>query len=159
MLLEKGAAQVIKLTNAIPANWLSKGVESVDFDDRGKALASPKLRDIGLSMRLQMGMVQNGMTMLTLQTEGSKAVLTGVQVFDGQGKPWPTFMQNEDGAETCELYVAGKPAAPLSLALLASGGGGSVQVPLLAEHIPITRSTNPQAKATQPQTEPIPHAP
>jgi hypothetical protein len=153
----KGAPQIVKLTNAIPANWIVSGnsAANIDFDGRGKPMNDPKLRELGLSLRLQMGMVQSGMTMLTFQTEGSKTVVTDAQIFDAQGRPWPTFIQNEGGADNCQVMVAGKPAAPLSLALLASGGGGSFQVPLVAEHIPLARPTGAKGKAitTQPPSD------
>jgi hypothetical protein len=161
----KGASQVVKLTNAIPANWIISGnsLGNIDFDGNGKPLNDPKLRELGLSLRLQMGMVQSGMTMLTFQTEGSKAALTDAQAFDAQGRPWPTFIQNEGGSDSCQIIIAGKPAAPLSLALLASGGGGSFQVPLVAEHIPLSHATGPKdkdkASGHQPTSETKPSKP
>ena len=63
------------------------------------------------------------------------------QVFDSDGRPWPTSLiqQDQDGGETrsCQLMVAGKPKPPFSLALALGGIGASVSVPVLVETVPI----------------------
>jgi hypothetical protein len=90
-----------------------------------------------------MAMSQSGVTMLMLQIDGKKGVLVDAQVFDAQGKPWPTFLgqQNMGMGEGngCQLVVPGSPPAPLSLAVVASGSGSAVEVPVLVEHIPLTQ--------------------
>lgn len=141
-----GSQQVVKLTNAVPAKWItdaSKTMGGGGFDPSEKPLNSAALADLGLSLSVQMGMVQSGMTMLTLQVKGTQATLTDAQVFDADGKPWPTFLQQQDfgGGEegSCQIMVAGKPQPPLSLALAASGGGASVTVPILVEHVALTK--------------------
>jgi hypothetical protein len=139
-----GGAEVVKMTNAIPANWIidpAKGMSG--FDASEKKINSPKLAEMGMPLSLQMGMAQSGMTMLMLQINGKKGVLVDAQVFDAQGKPWPTFLgqQNMGGDEGngCQLMVPGSPPAPLSLAVVASGSGSSVDLPVLVEHIPLTQ--------------------
>jgi hypothetical protein len=136
----------VKMSNAIPANWIvdpTQGLRNGGFDGSEKKINSPKLTELGMPLSLQMGMAQSGMTMLMLQIGGKKGVLIDAQVFDAQGKPWPTFFaqQNMGGAEGdgCQLMVPGSPPAPLSLAVVASGSGSSVEVPVLVEHIPLTQ--------------------
>ena len=135
-----GGSQVVKLTNAVPADWIadvSKAMRGRGFDSAEKPLNSARLAELGLSLSLQMGMVQSGMTMLRLEVKGQRAALTDAQVFDADGKPWPTFLQQSDTGEEgmCQIMIAGKPQPPLSLALLASGSGSTVEVPILMEHV------------------------
>ena len=141
-----GGSQVVKLTNAIPAKWItdaSKMLGGGSFDSSEKALNSPTLTGLGLELSLQMGMAQSGMTMLELQVKGKQTALTDAQVFDANGKPWPTFLQQQDfgggDANSCQVLVAGKPEPPLSLAFLASGGGPTVEVPILVEHVTVSK--------------------
>ena len=140
-----GAQQVVKLTNAVPAKWITDASKMMGggFDSSEKPLNSAALTDLGLTLSMQMGMVQSGMTLLTLQVKGTQATLTDAQVFDADGKPWPTFLQQQDtgGGEenSCEIMVAGKPLPPFSLALAASGSGASVTVPILVEHVALTK--------------------
>ncbi|MGA9451071.1 MAG: hypothetical protein WBW41_06965 [Verrucomicrobiia bacterium] len=141
-----GGSQVVKLTNAIPANWIgdaSKMMGGGGLDSSEKPLNSATLAGIGLFMSVQMGMAQSGMTMLEMQVKGKQAALTDAQVFDADGKPWPTFLQQQDygngDANMCQILVAGKPQPPLSLALLASGSGSTVEVPILLEHVVLTK--------------------
>jgi hypothetical protein len=136
-------SEVVKLTNAIPANWImdrSKMMNSRSFDSSEKRLNSARLAALGLSLTTEMGMAQGGMTVLSLRVSGNKADLTDVQAFDADGRPWPTFLQQQDIGEAgmCEIMIAGKPQPPLSLALLASGGGSAIEVPILLEHVPVT---------------------
>ena len=92
-------AEVVKLTNAIPANWLMNMAQAMGggggMDMAEKHLNSPRLGELGLAISVQMGMVQSGMTMLELQIKGSKGALVDAQAFDADGKPWPTFMETE----------------------------------------------------------------
>jgi len=140
-----GSQQVVKLTNAVPGKWITDASKMMGggFDASEKPLNSAALADLGLSLSVQMGMVQSGMTVLSLQVKGTQATLTDAQVFDADGKPWPTFLQQQDsgGGEesSCQIMVAGKPQPPLSLALASSGGGSSVTVPILVEHVTLTK--------------------
>jgi hypothetical protein len=140
-----GGSRVVKLTNAVPAGWIIDPAKAMagGLNASEKPLNSAALQGLGLSLSVQMCMVQAGMTMLTLQTQGKQAALTEAQVFDANGKPWPTFLPPFDfGGEeagSCELMVAGKPQPPLSLAFLASGSGAAVDVPILVEHVPLTK--------------------
>jgi hypothetical protein len=139
-----GGAEVVKMTNAIPANWIVDATKGMGgFDSSEKKINSPKLAEMGMPLSLQMAMSQSGVTMLMLQIDGKKGVLVDAQVFDAQGKPWPTFLgqQNMGMGEGngCQLVVPGSPPAPLSLAVVASGSGSAVEVPVLVEHIPLTQ--------------------
>ena len=139
-----GAAQIVKLTNAVPASWIVDPLKTPNaFDGMGateRSLNDPKLAELGLPIRFTMGMAQSGMTMLMLQPGGKKAALADAQVFDAEGHPWPTTFQSmafgEEGG--CQVVVAGKPHPPLSLALRVSGVGANVEVPILVEHVPVT---------------------
>jgi hypothetical protein len=79
--------------------------------------------------------------MLVLGVSGTEAALTGLQAFDADGRPWPTIMQEMNLGEhgSCTVMIPGQPKAPLSLALLASGIGAAVQVPILIENLPLTQ--------------------
>ena len=143
-----GGTQVIKITNAVPADKIMDVSRMMNggmgFNSSQNQLSSEALTALGLSISIPMCMAQNGMTMLTLQVSGKDAALTDAQVFDARGKPWPTFLQSMNfggsaDTETCEVMVAGKPEGPLSLALAASGNGTTVEVPILMEHVSISK--------------------
>jgi hypothetical protein len=137
-------AEVVKLTNAIPANWIMTEAQALGggMDMTEKHLNSPRLGELGLAITLEEGMVENGMTMLQMAIKGSKGALLDAQVFDADGKPWPTILHSENSGmadeSSCQVMVAGSPKAPLSLAFAASGAGSTVEVPVLVEHVPLT---------------------
>jgi hypothetical protein len=112
------------------------------MDMTEKHLNSPRLGELGLAITLEEGMVENGMTMLQMAIKGSKGALLDAQVFDADGKPWPTILHSENSGmadeSSCQVMVAGSPKAPLSLAFAASGAGSTVEVPVLVEHVPLT---------------------
>ncbi|HEX9046180.1 MAG TPA: hypothetical protein VF988_04075 [Verrucomicrobiae bacterium] len=138
-----GGSQLVKLTNAVPANWIVDPAKIAGggfrFDSSEKNLASPALTAAGLSLSVQTAMNQGSMTMLMLQTKGKSATLTDAQVFDANGKPWPTFLlQRAFGGQddgSCQMLIAGQPQPPLSLAFLASGSAATVTVPIVVEHV------------------------
>jgi hypothetical protein len=136
-----GGAQVVKLSNAIPEKWIRVMAHEtdVDFDPTGKSINDPALPEKGLSLRLTMGAAQGPITTLLIQADGSKLSVTDGQVYDATGRPWPTFFQKQGFGEegSFALTVAGRPAAPLSLALVVSGVGASVDVPFLVEKVPL----------------------
>ena len=136
-----GGAQVLKLSNAIPEKWIRvmKSETDFDFDPSGKSINDPTLPESGLSLHLVMGMAQGPVTSLMIQTGGSKLSVTDGQVYDAAGRPWPTIFQRQDFGDegAFGLVVAGKPAAPLSLALVVNGVGASVNLPLLVEKVPL----------------------
>jgi hypothetical protein len=139
-------AEVVKLTNAIPSTWLMNMAQAMagggGVDTAEKHLNSPRLGELGLAISMEEGMTQSGMTTLQLEIKGSKGALVDAQVFDADGKPWPTLMQMEGAgmgdSSSCQLMIAGSPKPPLSLAFLASGAGSSVEVPVMVEHVPLT---------------------
>ena len=138
-----GARHIVKLTNAVPTSWIkevSKEAE-YDFDPNQRALSSPSLPELGLTLNFQMGMAQSGFTMLMLQVGGKKAVLSEAQVFDAEGRPWPTFLQQQAFGDegSCSIMVAGRPKAPLSLAFVATSVGADVEIPIVLEKVPVGR--------------------
>jgi LppM domain len=140
-----GGSEVIKLTNAVPANLvmdISKRSSGFSLDSNGGRMSEARVGDMRLTFRVRMAMVQSGMTMLQLET-GGKASLIDAQVFDSEGRPWPTtlmqfdFGSSGDGNRSSQVMVAGKPKPPFSLALAVSGVGASVSVPILLQNVPI----------------------
>jgi len=140
-----GGAEVIKLSNAVPASLVAdmskQSSYSYSSDSERGQITDSRLTDIGLSLRVQMAMVQSGMTTLSLETSKGKSALVDAQVFDAEGRPWPTTLMQPDssGSEerSCQVMVAGKPKPPFSLAVAVSGVGASVSVPILVEHVPV----------------------
>jgi hypothetical protein len=138
-----GGSQVVKISNAIPAKWISDATKGNAFrrgtDATEKPISDPKLAELGLNLKVQMAMVQAGMMNLMLELGSDKAGISDAQVFDATGRPWPTYMQGiERGDEpSLTLVVAGKPEPPLSLAFVVSGGGRTVEVPILVEKIAV----------------------
>lgn len=137
-----GQSQVVKLTNAVPANWIANGrndVSSYSYDWSGRKFSDPKLSELGVVIGLQMGMIENGMTILMLQVEGDGVSVMDVCVFDSEGTPWPTFTRKQIvGDDTSrQIMVAGQPKPPFSLALLASSGISEVRVPFELENVRI----------------------
>jgi hypothetical protein len=139
-----GGSEIIKLSNAVPANLVmdmsKRSSSSFNFDSDHGQISDSRLAELGLSVRVQTAMVQSGMTILSLQTSGGKAAIVDAQVFDLNGRPWPTLMQSDSSRgedRSCQLMVAGKPKPPLSLALAVSGVGASVALPILVENVPV----------------------
>jgi hypothetical protein len=140
-----GGAEVIKLSNAVPASLVVdvSGQSSYSFNpdsERGQ-ITDSRLAELGLSLRVENAMVQSGLTVLSLQTSGGKTALVDAQVFDAAGRPWPTTLMQPDSSggeeRSCQVIVAGKPKPPFSLAVAVSGVGASVEVPILVEHAPV----------------------
>lgn len=140
-----GRSEIIKLSNAVPASLVMNMGEHSSFNvssdsERGQ-VSDSRLVELGLMVRVQMAMVQSGITTLSLETGGSKAALVDAQVFDADGRPWPTTLMQSDSAggeeRSCQLMVAGKPKPPFSLALAVGGVGASVAVPILVENVSV----------------------
>lgn len=138
-----GATEVVKLAAVVPAKAIMDMTksQSFSFEDTERAIDDPALARIGLKVKLQSAMVQGSMTSVTLGLEGEKANIDEAQVFDANGKPWPSFLQptqsGGDEGRTINIMVAGQPKGPLSLALIASGGGQVVEVPISLEKVPV----------------------
>lgn len=134
-------SQVVKISNAIPANWIKvmKSEMDFDFDMAQKSIGDAKLAEAGLTLKLTMGMAQGAFTSLMFDASGSKGAVTDAQIYDADGRPWPTFFMKQGfgGEDSMTVMVAGKPKAPLSLALVASGAGASVKLPILIEKVPV----------------------
>lgn len=134
-----GGEEVIKLSNAVPASLVDdvggQSSHSSNSDSVQGQITDSRLAELGLSLRADTAMVQNGMTVLSLQTSGGKTALVDAQVFDAAGRPWPTTLMepNSSGAEerSCQVIVAGEPKPPYSLALTVSRVAASVEVPIL----------------------------
>jgi hypothetical protein len=74
-----------------------------------------------------------------IQPGGGKMSVTDGQVYDAAGRPWPTMFQSREFGEegSIGLMVAGRPKGPLSLALVVTGIGASVDVPFVVEKVPL----------------------
>jgi hypothetical protein len=140
-----GGSEVIKLSNAVPASLVidmsKRSSSNFSSDSERGQITDSRLTELGLSLRLQMAMVQSGMTMLSLETSGGKTALVDAQVFDADGRPWPTTLMQSDSSggedRACQIMVAGKPKPPFSLAVAVGGVGASISVPILVENVPV----------------------
>lgn len=134
-------SQMVKVSNAIPANWIRemKNERDFNFEPVGQSISDPKLAELGLALKLTMGVSQGPFTSLIFDTSGTRATMTDAQIYDAQGRPWPTFFMRQGfgGEDSMMVMVAGKPKPPLSLALVASGAGASVTVPILVEKVSV----------------------
>jgi hypothetical protein len=140
-----GGAEIIKLSNAVPAALVVDMSKTTSFQsgfdsERGQ-VTNPRLGELGLSLRVAMAMVQGSMTTLSIETTGANAALVDAQVFDVDGQPWPTtLMQNDSAADedrSSQIIVTGAPKPPFSLALQVGGVGASIAVPILVENVPV----------------------
>lgn len=139
--------RLLKISNAVPAKWIRT---DEDFDASEMRIDSPELREAGLSLRLQMAMVQNGNTMLMLNTAESKTSISDLQIFDADGAPWPTLMQQTPGGDDDEgryMILPGRPKPPLSAALLVNSSESSVRVPIQADNLALRGEAPPERKA------------
>jgi len=140
-----GAPEVVKVSNAVPAGAIMdmskpSGFAGFPSDDERGLITEARLTELGLDLRLQTAVIQSGMVMLSLEASGDRASLVDAQVFDAEGHPWPTNLQSDQsGGEerSCQIVVVGAPKAPLSLALLVSRVGSTVEVPILVEKVPL----------------------
>jgi hypothetical protein len=135
-----GGSQVVKLTNAIPAGWIARpeNAERIFMEESQKLLNHPKLSAVGLSLGVKMALETGSATVLALTLGGPPDALLDAQVFDAEGKAWPTFLvrggdSGERDAQT--ISIGGQPKPPLSLALVVCGAGASVEVPILLENV------------------------
>jgi hypothetical protein len=143
-LLYTGESEVIKISNAVPAGMvmdLSKRASgNFSFDSERGLITDPRLSELGVTMRVQMAMIQGGSTIISLQIGGTKASVLELQVFDADGKPHPTTLNdsNYSGGEerACQIMVAGKPKPPFSFAMVVGGIGSSVTLPISVENVP-----------------------
>lgn len=134
-----GGVEVLKMKNVIPTNAVvAADPEAMSGRNlRPRTISDPRLARHGLALVLQAGVVHQGATMLRLECSG-KTPLLDLQVFDRNGRPWPTGFA-VDG-ESLRVVVPGKPAPPLSLALALGSGGTSIKVPFQFEQIPTVGS-------------------
>jgi hypothetical protein len=140
-----GGSEVVKLSNAVPASMvmdMSKRSRSgFEFNSERGQMTDPHLSLLGLVLRVQMAVVQNGMTTVSLEASGRKAAIIDAQLFDKEGRSWTTAFAQDDSSDgsssRCQLVVAGRPAPPFSLALQVGGVGASVALPIVAEDLPL----------------------
>ena len=144
-----GGLQILKLTNVVPASMVStprRGRMSYNSDQR--EILDPRLVELGASIQVQTAMYQNGITAISLQTGGKNALLDA-QVFDSEGRPWPTTFWKPDDSSDDEVYVQvmvpGKPKPPFSMALCFNAGGSTVKVPFQLKQVPVGGSSSSSA--------------
>lgn len=143
-----GGLHLAKVTNAIPASWIpekkdSESPFSMHFsmdDEDGRVLKNADLEALGAKIKCASISRQMGGLQMQLQMESEVCVIKEVQVYDAEGKACPTMtmsgaMMGDDSGN--QVYVGGEPKAPLSVAILVSGSGGSVKLPIVVENIPV----------------------
>jgi hypothetical protein len=136
-----GGMEVLKVSNAVPASLIQEDTHrTYSSSDEQRLISDPRLEALGLALHVEMAMRQSGMTMLSLGATGNNATIADLQVFDADGKPWPTIFRSENSFTTersFQVSIPGKPKAPLSLGLIVSGVGASVEVPFTVEKVPV----------------------
>ena len=129
-------SQVAKLDKAIEKDDVMDMAPLIKEETRAipdfkeKKLDHPEWSDAGLNLTLLRVMAWGDSLAIYLRAEESGPLISQVQVFDGQGRPWPTVYFSETNVYLPSIVVLGNPELPLSLAFLASGGGSSVKVPI-----------------------------
>src|SRR6185436_6356014 len=101
-LLYFGGSQVVKLANAIPEKSIMKmdGAGSFSFDENPeRTLSDPRLTQLGIKLKLEHAMQQNDSLNMSLSAEGKNAVISSLQIYDADGKPWPTTLSKNDFGE------------------------------------------------------------
>lgn len=139
-----GPAQVVKLPQAVLESWIRDPFQSPargDGRDGGarRAITNETLRAAGIEIQAVAGCAAAAGTVLNLSAAEAGGAVTGAQVFDAGGAPWPTeFQRGEAGGRAlCTLRVTGRPQPPLSLALVVTRLSATVDVPLVLERIPV----------------------
>jgi len=145
-----GGMQILKLTNAVPASMVSTPRRGrISYNSNPREILDPRLVELGATVKVQMAAYQNGITTLSLQTGGKNSLLDA-QVFDADGRPWPTTFWKPEDSRDDEVYtqimVPGKPKPPFSLALCFNAGGSTLKVPFQVEKVPVGGNPGPSAK-------------
>lgn len=135
-----GASQLIKVEKAVAKVFDPE--TSTDFEPP-KPLVNATLKQLGLELTPQQAMMQEGMTMIMLQSKGSQAAVKEIQVFDADGHPCPGMFANGGmggggGGDQLSIMLPGKPKPPFSFALIVDGSATTVLVPIQLDHIPLT---------------------
>lgn len=143
-----GDPEIVKLTNAVSASLVINprslsGLIRSSRDKEPQKIEDARLSELSYELTVEGAVVQGGMTMLQLEAGSGIASLLDLQVFDAEGRPWPTLMPEPDSessseSRSLEVVVAGTPKPPLSLGLMLSGVGTAVNVPLEVENVPLS---------------------
>jgi hypothetical protein len=138
-------SEVVKLTNAVPASLVLDMANRRSFGlrrDEGGGGEHPRLAELGLAVRVGGAMAQANMTAITLEISGGERALVDAQIYDADGRAWPTTLgeqdQTEAGERMVQLAVMGRPKPPFSLALAWSGTEATFDAPVRLENIPLT---------------------
>lgn len=139
-----GPSQVVKLAGIVAEKMIVdltlRGSRSFGFGGPNPGVINnERLRAAGLDLRVTKATVYYGMTTVGLAVKGRRSLLLDAQVFDADGRPWPTACQRRDTGEGegCDLVVVGRPRGPLSLAVLASSQDTIVEAPLVLDHVAV----------------------
>ena len=95
----------------------------------------------GKGFQVAMRALDSGRIGISGQALGiAQAALSEAQVFDSEGRPWPTLLQQQGFGDegSCSIMIAGRPTAPLSLALLVTPVGADIEIPIVLEKVPVT---------------------
>ena len=146
-------AEIVKLGNAIAKDRITKMRMDSLYARAGepahKPLSAPRLGELGLELSVLRVGQMGDLAVIFLHTKGPHGMLRDVQVYDASGTPWQSFMRLDlaldlSGREnTWTVVTPGKPEPPLSLALLVSSEGATVNVPIMLEDVPVSGPRRP----------------
>jgi hypothetical protein len=140
-----GRPVLIKLPNVIKT--IRDEGQGFSFNDRDESMIDhPALQQSNLTLRFQAAM-SSGMLMLDVESEES--LIKDAQVFDAQGRPYPTFNQpgyTSYNDQDLRLMVLGSPQPPLSLALLVDAATTSIEIPVHFTELPLNRAEQEERK-------------
>jgi len=144
-----GVPFVVKIQDAVPASAIQRDDAGV-FHRGGESpgLTSPSLTEVGGTVRLRHASSERGFTTILLDAEHMH--ITDIQVFDRHGRAWPTMRNRRAAAGSLHTMVVGEPEPPLAIALVVSGGGSHVTLPVALSDIPLFDDDT----AKQPEDQP-----
>jgi hypothetical protein len=145
-----GAQHLVRLEGAIPKASLV-AMPDEDRSRQADPIVNPRLKELGVELVSRVS-VENGVTRINLVVESKKADVTQVQVFDKDGRPWPTITNraNDGGSGQPRVLVAGRPEGPLSLAVVVQEDGPKVTLPIEIKGVPLTGGADESAKPKTP---------
>lgn len=132
-----GGLQVLKITNAIKADWISSTRDL--FNTR--TISDPQLAKAGIKLSCSSQQLQLGRPTLEFRFQGSETVVMDAQLYDSSGNPVPQVCLPESQSlmqRGWSVLIPEQVTGPLSLALQTKGGKTQVVVPIHLEHVPVS---------------------
>ncbi|TVR45146.1 MAG: hypothetical protein EA402_04950 [Planctomycetota bacterium] len=123
-----GAPHVVKAEHLIPADEILEANHSAgrswSSQDR---VAFPGLDDYGIGLRYLRAERQQTGYQIEARLADSNGRIIGLQVFDAEGRPWPSMVNPYQHSSSTLYYITlGHPQPPLSIALMVDGGGAKI---------------------------------